>query len=483
MTEKYFPFVGPSYKERVVNFDCQRSINLFPIQSQSGDSETPYMLASSPGLKLFCALPDNNIKGCYSVYGRTFFVTQRFLFEVMIDGTYTNWGSIAFSSKTVSMVDNSFQVCIVGGNNGYVFTLATNTLVQISGDPNGWLGSDTVSFLDGYGIFNRPATNEYYVSSIDDFSTIDPTQFQQVGSSTNQVVAAIALHQNVWVLGTQTVEIEYDSGSVAFPFQRIQGAFIEYGCIAAYSVIRAANTLFWLGQDQTGQGSVWMAQGYQPQKISTDAIEFYIQQFKDQLTGAVGYAYQEEGHFFYVLNIPNMPTTLVYDVSEGQWHERAWFNVVTGQYERQRQNCHTFNFSQHLVGDYQNGNVYVQSLDYATDNGDLIRRQRTAPHYTDNLNYVFYNSLQLDMQTGVGVDGTDGPQNTMPQVMMQYSNDGGYTWSSEVLMEMGQIGAYLIRCRTNRLGRARNRVFRVTVAAAVPVNFLGSLLDVTPGVS
>jgi len=481
MVEKYFPFVGPSYEERVINFDAQRSVNLYPIKSMTGDSKTPFMLGSTPGLKVFCDLVSGPIKGCYTVKGRSFFVTGKYLFEVFVDGTFTNLGSVVFSNSLVSITDNGLQICIVGGDNGYVFTLATNELVQITSD--GWNGADTVTFLDGYGIFNWPGTSKYYISALYDFTTFDPTMVSSVASSTNDVVAVVALHQNVWVLGTQTVEIEYDSGNVNFPFQRIQGAFIEYGCIAPYSVVRAANTLFWLGQDQTGQGSVWMAQGYEPQKISTDAIEFYIQQFVHNLDGASGWSYQEEGHFFYVLNIPGASSTLVYDVTLGQWHERAYFNALTGKYERQRQNCQTFNFNQQLIGDYNSGKIYVQSLNYYDDAGDLIRRMRVAPHITSNLDYVFYNSFQVDMETGVGVDGIDGSQNTDPQLMMRYSNDGGYTWSNEIWMSMGKIGQYKWRARTTRIGRARDRVFEVSCMSNVPVNLLGAVIDAEPGIS
>lgn len=482
MAEQYTNFVGPSYETRPLVWDSQRSVNLFPIKSKTSDSKTPWMLASTPGLKLFTQLPEGPIKGCYTTPNyRTFFVTARAIYEIFLDGTFINRGATTFSNKFVSITDNGLQVCVVGGNNGYVLDLGTNILTKITGD--GWNGADSVAFLDGYGIFNWPNTAKYYITALYDFLTIDPLDFATVASSTNNIIAVAALHQNLWVLGTQTVEIEFDSGAQDFPFQRVQGAFIEYGCIAPASVVHAANTLFWLGQDQTGQGIVWMAQGYQPQQVSTDAIAFYIQQFRHNLSSASAFAYQEEDKFFYILNIPGATSSLVYEVALDQWHERAWFNQPRGLYERARPQCHTFNFNSHLVGDYENGKVYTQSLDYTNDDGALIRRMRVAPHMTNNLDYVFYNSFQVDMETGVGVDGISGSENTDPQIMMQYSNDGGYSWSNEIFASIGKIGQYLVRARWTRCGRARDRIFRVSIMGNVPVNLLGALIDVEAGIS
>lgn len=476
----FVPFVGGSYIFPTVNFDAQRSVNFYPVKSEVPNSQTVDLLRMTPGLNIFQTLGPGPIRGEYTVKGRTFVVSGFNFYEIFIDGSNTNYGTVFFANPVVSISDNGVQVCVVGGNNGYIFTLATNVLVQIT--TAGWNGANTVTFLDGYFVWDWPGTSQYYVSALYDGTTINPTAFASVSSSTNNVVAVKALHQNLWVFGTESVEIEYDNGNQFFPFSRIQGVFIEYGCAAPLSVVSIANTVLWLGKDSKGQGVVWMANGYQPERVSTQAIEYTIQEYGD-ITGANAWAYQSEGQFFYCLNIPGPGTTLVFDISQKQWHERAFWNVNSGLFEQHRAICHTFNFNQHMVGDYQNGNIYIQSTDIYSDYGNVVRRMRTAPHMIDNLDFVFYDSFQLDMETGIGLDGSPAVEDVDPQVVMSFSNDGGHTWSSERSASMGKIGAYKARAIWRRLGRARDRVFKVITSTRNKINILGAVAKVNPGVN
>ena len=51
-----------------------------------------------------------------------------------------------------------------------------------------------------------------------------------------------------------------------------------------------------------------------------------------------------------------------------------------------------------------------------------------------------------------------------PYVMLQWSDDGGNTWSNEHWLPVGRVGEYTRRMKWTRLGRARDRVFRVAVS-------------------
>ena len=69
-----------------------------------------------------------------------------------------------------------------------------------------------------------------------------------------------------------------------FPFERVQGGFIEYGCVAPASLAKIKGVVFWLGRDAFGQGVVYLAQGMTPQRISTHAIEQAIAGYASMLT-------------------------------------------------------------------------------------------------------------------------------------------------------------------------------------------------------
>ena len=82
--------------------------------------------------------------------------------------------------------------------------------------------------------------------------------------------------------------------------------------------------------------------------------------------------------------------------------------------------------------------------------------------------------VKADMQTGVGI--TTG-QGSDPQVMMQYSDDGGKTWSFELWGTIGQIGQYFTILDWRRLGRSKQRIFRFKITDPVQRAFLGLWMD------
>ena len=99
-------------------------------------------------------------------------------------------------------------------------------------------------------------------------------------------------------------------------------------------------------------------------RISTHAIEWQIQQYGD-ISDAIAYTYQQDGHSFYVLTFPTAQATWVYDVAAQAWHERASFS--NGDFSRHRSNCQMFFNNEVIVGDFQNGNLYAFDLEVYAD--------------------------------------------------------------------------------------------------------------------
>ena len=80
----------------------------------------------------------------------------------------------------------------------------------------------------------------------------------------------------------------------------------------------------------------------------------------------------------------------------------------------------------------------------------------------------------MGLATGAGSD---------PQAMMDWSDDGGHTWSNEHWADIGEIGEYDRRARWSKLGRSRDRIYRVTVSDPIKVVILGANLEATAGTS
>ena len=397
------PILGSTYVARSVNAADSRMVNLFPELVPEGGKE-PAFLQRAPGLRLLATLGTGPIRGLWSFSNSSlysFAVSGNTLYKITTSWTATAIGTVG-GTGPVSMADNGTQLFIAANGPSYIYNTSTNVFAPIT-DPD-FPGAVTVGYLDGYFVFNPPNSQQVWVTSLLDGLSVDPLDFASAEGSPDGLVALIVDHRETWLFGTNSVEVWYDAGTADFPLQRIQGAFNEIGCAAAYSVARLDNGLFWLGSDARGRGIVYRANGYNGQRISTHAVEWHIQQYGN-LSDAIGYTYQQDGHAFYVLIFPSADTTWVYDVATQAWHERAgWYN---GDFTRHRSNCQMSFNNEIVVGDYENGNIYAFDLDVYADNGAIqrwLRSWRALPTRQNTLLRTTQHSLQLDCETGVGLN-------------------------------------------------------------------------------
>ena len=507
------PILGSSYVARSVNAADNRMINLFPeIVPEAG--KEPAFLQRAPGLRLLASVGSGPVRGLWAFGGYGYVASGNTLYRVNSSWQVTTIGTLT-GTGPVSMADNGTQLFIACNGPSFIYNASLGAFSQIT-DPD-FPGAVTVGYLDGYFVFNEPTSQRIWVTSLLDGTSVDPLDFASAEGSPDGLVSLIIDHREAWLFGTNSVEVWYDSGAVDFPLTRIQGAFNEIGCAAAFSVARLDNGLFWLGADARGRGIVYRANGYTGQRISTHAVEWQIQQYGN-LADAVGYTYQQDGHAFYVLNFPTANTTWVYDVSTSAWHERAGWDAVTGTFLRHRSNCQMSFANEIVVGDYENGNIYALDLDVYADNGTAqkwLRSWRALPTGQNNLKRTAHHTLQLDCETGVGLNVYDPPEivetvlgflsaengsiiitengvlltvtlsavlTTSPKVMLRWSDDGGHTWSNEHWTSIGRVGEYGHRAFWRRLGmtlKLRDRVYEISGTDPVKIAIMGAELNIS----
>ena len=473
------PILGQAYVARSVNAADARMINLYPEVLIEGQ-EAGY-LNRTPGLNFLQTVGNGPIRGLWThqTNGSDFYVASgdEFYKVLAIGGAPILLGNIS-GTGPVSIADNGTQIFIACNGPSYIYNEVTNVFQQIT-DPD-FPGAVTVSYLDGYFVFNEPNSQRIWVTSLLDGTSVDPLDFASAEGSPDGVVGIITDHRELWVFGTDSVEVWYDAGLADFPLTRIQGAFNEIGCVSPYCVAKLDNGLFWLGTDARGQGIVYRANGYTGQRISTHAVEYAIQSYGN-IYDAQAFTYQQDGHAFYVLIFPSVGKVWVYDVATGAWHERAgWSN---GQFVRHRANCQCNFGGTIIIGDYENGNLYSYDLDVYADNGQVqkwLRSWRALGPGQNNFKRSAQHAMQLDCETGVGLLTGQGSD---PEVMLRWSDDGGHTWSSEHWAKMGGIGQYSKRVFWRRLGmtqKLRDRVYEVSGTDPVKIAIMGAELFVTP---
>lgn len=503
------PILGGVSVTRSVNAADNRMINIFPEMIQDGGKE-PAWLSRAPGLKLLATLGNGPIRGMWTTNDDAYVVSGVEVYRVTPALTATLVGTVS-GEGPVSMADNGTQVFIACNGPSYIYNVFTGVFARITDID--FPGAVMVGYLDGYFAFIPPDSQQIWVTSLLDGTSVDPLDFASAEGSPDGVVALVIDHREAWLFGTNTVEVWYNSGNADFPLQRIQGAFNEFGCVAPFSVAKLDNGLFWLGADARGQGIVYRSQGYAGKRISTHTVEWQIQKYGN-MSDALAYTYQQDGHSFYVLIFPSANTTWVYDVATDVWHERAGF--FDGEFVRHRSNCQMSFAGEIVVGDYENGNLYAFDLDRYSDHNSAqkwLRSWRALPTGQNDLKRTTHHSLQIDAQAGVGAGGAapqvedvylqlEDNQNLLTEnnnfilltagnstltstaeMMLRWSDDGGHTWSNEHWQSMGNVGEYGTRIVWRRLGttsKIRDRVYEVSGTDPVKIAIMGAQLDISP---
>lgn len=467
------PFLGASYRSQSLNVAAARTVNFYPEVVEGNESKARVVLYPTPGFEKVSQTPGWPVRGLYTVNGRTFVVGGDAFCELTESGgviSCASIGTVTDDGLPVTMCSNGdagHQVFITSGDDAYIFDTTANTLSTVTPGGDARMGA----FVDGYFVALDTTTATIYVSDLEN-GTAWTTGSGQRNTAADRWKSMVVAFGEIWLFGSQKSDVWYNAGDT-FPFAPRPGAFMQQGIAAPWSAAVLGNRVIWLGQNDQGEGVVWAAQGYTPVQISDKALAWALQQYST-LEDAVAWTYQDQGHSFYVLNFPTAGATWVYDDATNAWHERGWWNPSKGDYDAYRASCHTFAFGKHLVGDSVNSSIYDLDIAHYTDAADgILRRMRQGPHLCDEQSWHVYRSVQLDLETGIGNTVTANPT-----VLLQWSDDGGHTWSHEHEAEAGAQGYYRARAIWRRLGRSRDRIFRVIVSDPVPwrlINFYGSI--------
>jgi hypothetical protein len=283
------------------------------------------------------------------------------------------------------------------------------------------------------------------------------------------------------VLGDGSGEFWYNSGATDFPFQRIDNAFLESGLADEGTLQPFDGSVVYGSRSSDGAEQIVRIEGTRAVRISTHAIEQLINSWGG-FTGCSSLTFQHKGHWFYQLNFPS-GLSIRYDAATHLWHEATYAGSDGTAEERHRAENHCYFGGEHLVGDYENGNIYTLDDTYYFDNGAPIVRRRRAPHISAENKRLFFSLFELDAETGVGNNDVVDSEGDVraPQVMLRWSNDQGKTWSNEAWRSVGKVGEYKTRVRWNRCGSARDRVFEVMYSDPTKFAIQGAFVEVESG--
>lgn len=371
---------------------------------------------------------------------------------------------ISFLNITGHVLDDFWAIVVTIGSAFYPPILAT--------------------YQDGYGIYVRQNTNRFYISALNDFSQVNALDYASANIYPDKLITSISIHEELWMIGKQTTEIYYNTGNPEFPFEPRTNLIINYGTEAPWSVKTGAdNVIFMLAKNRDGGRLIVRIANYDVQMISTEPLNEELNSY-EKVDDAFAMLMEINGHLFYLITIPFHDKTWVCDITLKAWHE--WksdrsnplpqaFPYTWGMF---RGNNHVVFDGKHLIGDSITGKIFYLDSTNAYDYDVIIKRQRTCQHFQQNLSYQTVNSLQIDVESGMGL--TDG-QGEDPQLMLQVSRDGGKTYGAEMWRSAGKIGKYPNRALWRRLGTDRVFTYRLQKTDPTKMAILGAIADIEVG--
>lgn len=482
-------FIGSSDRSQSLIANCERTMNYY-IEVLPRSSKNKAALYPTPGQQVFIVTDFVNTRALFTMNDMTFAVVSNHLMTLASTGNATVIGFPMTLDENPAVITMNGpignQVLISSGHNAYSYDLATHVFAAELIDE-----ATQVGMLDGYGVAFNKTNSAIRISDLNDFTAWDPTQFAFRSAAPDKWMSMVINPPDIWLIGSLSGDVWFDSGDFPFPFAPRPGANFKYGTPATFSVCVVEDSVIWLSQNTDGAGIVVQARGYTPQPVSSAAVETRIARYQRDSTiaDAEAFSYQDQGHTFYVLRFPTARATEVYDLTTGLWHERGTWNSPANSYDAWHPKCHTMAFGKHLVGDAQTGRINSMDVSFGTEgDGSAVRRQRVAPAVFDQFNLVLTRTLEILLEMGLGTSYGTGisPQTFLaggtssgidPQLVIEASDDGGKTYGNARQASAGKIGEYKKRLRFSRMGLSVDRVYRLTASDPIPWRIVDAYIN------
>lgn len=439
-----FGLCGPDYRSASPIADAQRLQNWILEADGSGHGQSNFTLLPRPGLTPFQTVLGKKTRGQIEINGLYGFVVDDKLYQGFADGTskllnpnlpLANDGLPVTMATSNPTTGQPGQLLLASGGTAYVFDYTAQTLTALPASQFSGGVVSQVFYCDGFFIATLKNSNFWYVSQALN-ALLETGAFGESVFSEN-IVGAIVDHEEFIVWGSKHRAVHYVSGNPLFPFDTVKAGFDEVGSAARDAACQIDNSVFWIGADARGFGMGWRMEGYKSARITNHAEENLWQSFP-RIDDAVGYAFQMNGHTFWVINFPSADRTRVYDVATGTWSEWTFLNVGNQPptEHAHRSWNHQVAFGKHLVGDPQSGSIYQMALPvwnadqtawlFADDFGNSIRRQRIAPIISRELKLIAHLELRILVETGLGP--SIAFPGSLPAVSFNLQDANGLLW-------------------------------------------------------
>lgn len=385
-----FDVVGGAYSDDTRPWSVQDTVNYLVVKAERPGARSSAILRGVPGMVTFSAEMTGPIRGLHNAEGRLFAVSGTTLYQIDTDGAAEALGTIPGVGRCVfahNQITGGNQVVIGNGQSGYVWDTVAATLTQIADE--GFPGFRSVDFADQYIIGVEPFGRYWFHSDLADATSYNTLDQSEAEKAPDRILQAIATGADVLVLGERTGQFSYNTGEATGTWANRPGTEMDVGAASPWTACRLDNTVYWLGHD----GSVYRLAGYQPQRISTHALEQAIS--RSSMADAFAFTFEDRGHKCYLLTLPD-GQTWCFDAATQEWTRRESYGLT-----RWRASALVKWNGAWIAGDYADGRLY--QLDWAVQReADApLERRRVTGVLHDDQNRMILNGLELVFDTGM----------------------------------------------------------------------------------
>lgn len=390
-------------------------------------------------------------------YDHQIVVVDDGVFTVSNDFAVSQIGTINTFSGSVFIKENNANEIVISDNTNIIYILdypgETFTSVDVG------FRAGYITFIDGYIVAPELDTHQWRLSDLNNASSF-PFDAQHVGELESQpdvTIACETLERQLFIFGKTITEIWLDlpRGVPSFPFQRQNSISIDYGCISPDTIASGFHRIVWLGNNEYSGPTILVSTGGAPQKISTDGIDFELDDLKNP-EDSFGFLFEEGGHIFYQINFPSDNVSYAYDFSEN-----SFINVTDRSLGAHIARKMSFFNDTHLFITDKDGGLYEMSSDLFTyketndpeDDGFTVPRIRITPptRFAGSKRFVV-NAASLTVEQGYS--------NEPLKVDLSVSKDGAQTFGTIWSKDLKGMGDRPNKLVYRQLGAANDITFQ-----------------------
>lgn len=436
------PIVNGIYTDNGPDLRTSYPVNMMPTPKKQGVSNG--YLRPGDGIVANGSGPGVDRGGinwngtCYRVMGTT-------LVTVANNGTVTVLGDVGGPVNTLVTMDYSFdRLAIASGGRLYYWNGA---LTQVT-DPD--LGAVLdFCWVDGY--FMTTDGTSLVVTELNDPTQVNPLKYGSSEVDPDPVVAILKLHNEIYALNRNTIEVFDNVGGDFFPFQRVDGALIQKGTIGTFACCVYMEMIAFLGSGRNEEPGIYLGANATAQKISTQEIDQVLLNYTEaQLAQVKLEARNDKNYQHLYVHLPDR--TLVYDAAaSAEMGVQVWFTLATtiAGFSQYRARNLVWAYDKWLVGDPQSSNIGYLDDTIGHHWGQPVRWEFGTTIVYNEGNGAIFHELELVALTGRVALGKD------PIISTSYSVDG-LSWSQDRPIRVGTTGNTRKRLAWFQQGHMRN---------------------------